>query len=105
VIQFQAGLEFSDGLAKKPPRPIQKGLGERHRMTGIRRHGGRNQEHKVPDIQAEGTGTHALHLVDWQGHVVCAAEEGHLVAPREFATLARFLGLSGEAVDLSAQGD
>jgi len=49
-------------------------------------------------FRAEGKGSYALCLLDWQGEVIISEEDKHLIEPKEFETLARFFGLYGEEV-------
>jgi len=49
-------------------------------------------------FMAEGSGSYALRLVDWQGEVIIDSAQKHLIEPEEFKTLARYHGLYGQEV-------
>ena len=49
-------------------------------------------------FKSEGTGSYALHLMDWQGETIIHPSEKHLVDPDEFEVLVRFLGIYGARV-------
>lgn len=58
----------------------------------------RHLYHILDFFKVENTGTHALHLTDWQGLVIIDSDEKHLIQPAEFLVLARFFGIFGQQI-------